>query len=234
MSPDPFAGPPVTTPPAVEAQMLFQTWVADYLHPTWWREDWLPMPLFEQLRTSAGARGNLSRFLHEQLGIDRRERVILEDPRWRIAVLAPHDLLRLVHGAGLVRQAEGIDRVVLGRERRLLREALGESDYVFARKSAPRLLRRLQGGNGTAAATAFDFSRLDQWDERCRKSGIACLAEFAGKLPEPWQQRLLLKLPKSYADDYAASLQPADTEREERMLRFWRRLARELRITWPN
>ena len=227
-------GEAVWSPSALAARLAYVYRPADYLHPSWWRPDWLEPAAFEALRRSARARFDLSRFLLKQFAIGEPAAGDFDDPCSRIGLLAPEDLKRLVRFAGLTLACEGIDRVILARERRLVREALGDSDYDFARKRASRLRKRLVAAGTEASPKAFDFGDLEDWEIRSRQCGISSLAELTAHLSGPWHQRLVLRLPASWADDFAAALASVEGEGNARLLRFWQGLARELAVPWPN
>ena len=167
------------------------------LHPTWWREDWLPGALFERARRDPGARRHLCRFFLRQAGADGAWDLAAEPPHLALALLDGRRLARLVLLAGVTLLSGSIARVLRGGDRLRIKEGIGADAYEFALRRGRFLLQQARLGDDAAGTGLTDFGRAGA---TCRRAGVAALATALQSAAPPLTRRVQWKLPRDLVE----------------------------------
>lgn len=192
----------------------------DTLHPTWWREDWLPGALFERVRQDRSARRHLSRFFLRQAGADAAWDLAAEPPHVALALLDGPRLANLALFAGVTLHSGSIARVLRGGDRLRIREGIGADAYEFALRRGRFLLQQARLGENAAGTGLTDF---DQAGETCRRTGVAALTTALRDAAPPLARRVQWKLPRDLVE---RDWQPL-AEAPDAFLRLFRLLDRQ-------
>ena len=213
-----------TSPPDMAEMLAFHFLPTRYMDSTWWESDGLPDELFQRLRQNPRSHRHLSRFFLKQGGPADSLVVDPGSAEVKLVLLSGSLLARLAFLAGVTLLSPTIARVLRGRDRSLIKAAIGDASYEFAVKSGRFVLQQARLKETIPGVGLSDFSLVD---DECRRLGVGSLASALQDAPMPWVRRVQLKLPRSLAERHWQTLLP----RPGKFLRLFDLLSRQFPAT---
>lgn len=161
-----------------------------YMHPTWFSA--LPNgSLLQRLRHCQRTEQRLSRYILSHFNLIEQHWFDFTAPVNRIALLSGTSIIQLIFYAGLTLNATAIQRSLLRKDVIVLKQSLGEKPYLFALKRASFLY---PSPAAKASLPLDNGLRI-----HLMREGIRCLSRVFQDQPRALTQRLLWKLPRSWA-----------------------------------
>ncbi len=185
----------VTAAPRLREMLAFAFLPTAYAEPSWWRDEWLPLELYERLRQSPRSQRRLSDFFLRESGLTDAWAFDLDSPHSRLALVPRRRLNRLVVLAGVTVLSPTIARTLRGQDRSRIRRSIGDEHYDFAIKRGRFLLQQTRLDVPDVGLPDFDTA-----DEECLRLGVGCLASALQDAPAPLVRRMQLKVAKPLAD----------------------------------
>ncbi len=194
---------PVVSPPELFSAILrFNFLPAGYMDVSWWQSEWPPSELRARLHDSRRAQRRLSQIILHQFELTNKLDFDFAMEKKHLALLAPTRLLQLVKLAGLTLQIQRIARAILRQDREAITDTVGESDYRFALKRAPQILREANVEPVEATDDTIGDTRFSTLEEDCRRFGYSALAAAMQGMPMAFSHRLQLKFPRTDVERY--------------------------------
>ncbi len=175
-----------------------------HVHPSWYEQ---ATPFFNEIslfQQYSNSQFSISNFLKKLFDLQDEIYINFDTQLSRFSLMENRELLYLVHYLGLVCVSPFIKKVIDGGTLRVLKDMLGEKDFEFAKKSAvfyqPHALFGLVG-------MKLDFAdkTREEMTHRMMLCGIRCLALMYVDEPIALKKRMMLKLPKQYAEIFEVS-----------------------------
>ena len=164
---------------------------------SWWQSDWLAPSLFNRLRKSKAVRGKLSDFILESYQLRRENYFDFTSSEKQAALLNSAELKALLYVIGLIVESDTIANAIEKKAQSIIKESLGEADYLYALKNRISIGRSQTKGKITLAGNkAQDFK---DFKSRVYQSGLRCLLNLLDDMPQDFIQRILFKLPKAWS-----------------------------------
>ena len=167
------------------------------MNESWWQSDWLAVPLFRQLTETKAAWPKLSDFLLESYQLKGEIYYDFATREKQAALLSSTDLKALIYLMGLIVESDTIANAIEKETQRAIRQSLGEADYIYALKNKVSMCRP-QTGYRTTVDDKEEHHFTD-FKNRVYQSGLRCLLNLLGDVPQSFIQRILFKLPKAWS-----------------------------------
>lgn len=207
------------------ALLAFNFLPAGYMDASWWQDSRLTAPdalhldkLLANARRNPSLLRRLSGWTLQRLALAGQFDFDFSAEAKQLAFMPNEGLARLAYLVGLCLHSGSITKVILGKDRRQLRESLGEADYSFATRQGPRLLQ--EAGVAPLPAIQWGAGQAKGADCRqaCCQAGVEALALLTAQLPTAFTARLKLKLPAQQVNDWwRPDAMAAEQERVSRL-----------------
>lgn len=202
------------------AMAIFAQHPASYMDRSWWRDDWLPVPLYERLRRNPRSLARMSRHVVRALALEDVGPVGAGSLEERLLLAPSARLDRLAFLAGVALLSGTISRVLRGADRKLVRAAIGQDGYEFAVRRGRLLLHQARLGDRPDP----DLPDFAATATACQQHGIGALASALQHASIGFARRIQLQLPLEHVERFWAPQEPG-AEPFRRLLRL---LDREL------
>ena len=217
-------GPAAHIPSLPALTLSFNLAPVGYVHESWYEN----LPHGELCKTLAGhpkARGRISQFLLQTLGLEGRYFCDFREPRMRLALLPPKLLESLFLYVGATLRNAEFRNELDGTTISLLRQVLGSDVMEYATKRVPLL--------GSVPAFSYEPDLSNDLRLRLVQIGAVYSLSAAAAQQSAYAGRLVLKLPHRLATGLLADLPGKAAEPESQGLPVvTRRIVREYLPPW--
>lgn len=170
----------------------FNFFPIDYADPSWLDSEWMPLNSDILKRFAKHGQYHASHLMLDHYQLADQFYFDFKDQVASIALLSSEQLTRLTSLVGVACYSKSIARVILGKERKAIRQLIGDKDYHFAIKKGIYLLDEL-GLNKTIPKLPSNDQMLDEFFG----TGMRCVASLAEKAPAAIVKRLQFKFPRA-------------------------------------
>ena len=170
---------------------------------SWWDAEWLPIPLFKQLRKNKVARRKLSDFILRNYQLESKSYFDFSSPEKQAALLSSADLKALLYKIGLIVESDTIANAIQKQAQQAIRKSLGEADYLYALKNRISMHHLRVYPKATSAEQ--QTPNFANFKSQLYQSGLRCLISLLADTPSGFVRRILLKLPKNWGDEIPLS-----------------------------